>query len=54
MQEKGSEYYRVAIDVWTRRDPAKREVAKKNGIQLIEFWNLEEVRSFVVNYFRSK
>ena len=54
MQEKGSEYYRVAIDVWTRRDPMKREVAKKNGIQLIEFWNLEEVRSFVVNYFRSK
>lgn len=51
MQEKGTKYYLNAIDTWTRRDPMKREVAKKNEIVLIEFWNIEEVRRFVVHYF---
>lgn len=34
--------YIEAINTWTIRDPLKREVAKKNNLNWIEFWNIEE------------
>lgn len=49
-KSKKTKYYSIANAVWTQRDPQKREIAKKNGIQLIEFWNLEEVRKFVIDF----
>lgn len=47
----GSKYYRNAAVVWSKRDPLKRQVAKSNGITLIEFWNLDQVREYVMSYF---
>ena len=49
-KSKKTKYYSIANAVWTQRDPQKREIAKKNGIQLVEFWNLEEVRKFVIDF----
>lgn len=46
-KERRTKYYQNAIDTWTRRDPIKRKTAQENGITLIEFWSLEEVRVFV-------
>ena len=47
MMEKApsSEYYKNAIDVWTVKDPLKRETANKNGLNWVEVFScdLEEV-----------
>ena len=39
--------YENAIIVWTQKDPLKRETAKDNNINLIEFWNLQEVEDWL-------
>ena len=36
-----SQFYRNAIDVWTRTDVEKRRIAKENGIKLIEVFDSE-------------
>lgn len=42
-----STYYRRAIKIWTESDVNKREVAKKNNLNFIEFWNLKELKDWV-------
>lgn len=37
-----SRNYKNAIDVWTRRDPIKRETARKNSLNWIEFFNMDQ------------
>lgn len=44
---EGHPYYENAIIVWTQKDPLKRETAKDNNINLIEFWNLQEVEDWL-------
>lgn len=39
---KTSSFYKTALDVWTRRDVLKRETARKNNLNWIEFFNLDE------------
>lgn len=34
--------YIEAINTWTIRDPLKREIARKNKLNWIEFWNIDE------------
>lgn len=34
------------IDVWTVRDPLKRETARKNGLNWIEFFNMKEFKDW--------
>lgn len=34
--------YNSAIEVWTRRDPLKRQTAKENSLNWIEFFNMKE------------
>lgn len=41
-KEKATDYYESAIDVWTKRDPLKRKIAKENKLNWIEFFNMEE------------
>lgn len=41
-QNKKSKAYDDAIEVWTIRDPLKRETARKNNLNWIEFFNMEE------------
>ena len=45
-----SKYYQNAIQVWTKRDPIKRETAKKNNLNWIEFFTVDEFN----NWFKSK
>ena len=46
-KNKNTEYYNNAIDVWTRRDPLKRETAKNNNINLLEIWSINEMRKWI-------
>lgn len=47
--EEGHVYYTSAIKTWTVSDPKKRDYVKKNNLNYIEFWNLEEVRKWIEN-----
>lgn len=42
---KNSRYY-FFIDTWTRRDPLKRETARKNNLNWIEFFTIDEFMSW--------
>ena len=50
MASKNSRYYNKAIYVWTILDPKKRSTAKQNGINFIEFWNIDEVKEWLKDY----
>lgn len=39
---KDSDYYKRAIEVWTKRDCEKRETAKKNKLNWLEFFNMKD------------
>lgn len=39
---KNTDYYKSAIKVWTITDPLKRQTAKNNNLNWIEFFNFEE------------
>jgi hypothetical protein len=52
-KEKKTDFYDNAIENWTIRDPIKRETAKNNNLNYIEFWNVSEARKYVgVNTIR--
>ena len=40
--DDGHEAYRKAIRVWTVSDPLKRQTAKDNGLNWLEFWTFDE------------
>ena len=46
-KSKNSKQYEYAIKYWTIKDPLKRQTAKDNNINLIEFWNLQEVEDWL-------
>lgn len=37
-----SKYYQIAVNVWTVRDPLKRQTAKENGLKWLEFFTINE------------
>lgn len=41
-----SKIYKHAIDVWTVRDPLKRETAKKNNLNWLEFFSIKEFQDW--------
>lgn len=41
-KSKNTNFYNTAINVWTIRDPLKRQTAKDNNLNWIEFFNMEE------------
>ncbi len=43
-KDKNTKYYNNAIKTWTVRDPLKRETAKKNNLNWIEFFNIDELK----------
>lgn len=43
---KHTQYYDNAAHTWAIRDPHKREVAKANGVKLVEFWNFNDVETY--------
>lgn len=42
-QNMNSQYYQNAIECWTVRDINKRNIAKQNHLNWIEFWNINEL-----------
>ena len=42
-KDKGTKYYLNAIETWTVRDVKKRQAAKKNKLNYVVFWNLDDV-----------
>ena len=47
----GSKYYANAIKVWTERDVFKRNMAKKNKLNYVVLWNLEDINNWVSSNF---
>ena len=43
-------YYKNAIYVWTNLDMRKRDIARQNNINFIEFWSLEDVEKFISDF----
>ena len=48
-KEKNTKYYDNAINTWTIRDVRKRNIAKQNNLNYIEFWNLNELKNWLYN-----
>ena len=46
-KSKNTQYYRNAINIWTNLDVRKRNIAKKNNLNFIEFWNLNELKEWL-------
>lgn len=47
---KTSKFYKQAIDVWTRRDPLKRETARKNNLNWIEFFTMSDFEEWLKQF----
>lgn len=45
--------YDALIETWTIRDPKKREIAKKNKLNYLEFFNINELKNWL-NYETNK
>lgn len=41
-KSKNTKFYIGAIETWTIRDPLKRETAKKNNLNWLEFFNMQQ------------
>ena len=54
-KSKGTKFYFNAIQTWTIRDVNKRNIAKQNKLNYIEFWNIDEIKKWLMqNYDRYK
>ena len=47
---KNTEQYKRAIDTWTKRDVLKRNMAKDNGLNYLEFFNMNEFNEWFENF----
>jgi len=45
-----TKYYNNAITTWTIRDVNKRNIAKQNNLNYIEFWNINELKNWLNKY----
>lgn len=48
-KSKKSNYYKAAIYTWTDLDIRKREIAKKNSLNYVELWSMQEVIEWINN-----
>jgi hypothetical protein len=46
-KNKNTKFYNTAIDVWTRRDIMKYNMAKTNNLNYVVFWNLTEFNNWI-------
>ena len=51
---ESSAYYKMFFDVWTKKDPLKRETAKKNNLNWLEFFTLEEFKAWYYDILRNE
>lgn len=47
IKDKHTKYYDSVIYNWTIRDVAKRNIAKQNNLNYIEFWNVNELKNWI-------
>lgn len=47
---KNNNLYYIKIQIWTKRDVKKRNIAKQNKLNYIEFWNYDEVKNWLKQY----
>lgn len=50
MKNKNTKFYDNAINTWTIRDVNKRNTAKENNLNYLEFWNIEELKEWVTKF----
>ena len=48
-KSKNTKFYNNAIKCWSISDVYKRNIAKQNKINYIEFWNIEELKEWIIN-----
>ena len=46
---KNTKFYNNAINTWTIRDVNKRNTAKENNLNYLEFWNINELKEWLNN-----
>lgn len=44
---KNTKYYINAIQTWTIRDVYKRNIAKQNNLNYVEFWSILNCKHFI-------
>ena len=47
LSSKNTKFYNNAIYTWTIKDVNKRNIAKQNNLNYIEFWNINEVKEWL-------
>ena len=45
-----NDLFQQKINVWTKSDPLKRQIAKDNNLNFIEAWNLDELKNKLKQY----
>lgn len=50
---KNTRYYDNAINTWTKRDVEKRNKAKEENLNYIEFWSFKELKEYFIDYFEN-
>lgn len=53
-KQKVHSYYKQAIKTWTIRDPLKRETAKNNNLNYLEFFALNEAKDYLNEFYSSE
>ena len=46
-KSKNTKFYNNAINCWTIRDVKKRNIAKQNNLNYLEFWDIEELKEWI-------
>jgi len=46
-KQKNTKFYDIAINTWTVRDVNKRNIAKDNNLNYMEFWNINELKEWL-------
>ena len=46
-KSKHTKYYDIAVRVWSISDVNKRNIAEKNNLNYLEFWNINEAERWI-------
>lgn len=50
IKNKKTKYYQNVLYNWTIRDVKKRNIAKENKLNYLEFWNINELKEWLLKY----
>ncbi len=49
-KSQNKDFYNAAINTWTIADPNKRNIAKQNKLNYIEFWTIIDIEKYFERY----